>query len=157
MLTIAEQTLTQLAEDHDKAASIHLFGQEINPETYAIAKADLLLKGEGEQAENIAFGSTLSQDTFPTHEFDFMLSNPPYGKSWKADVKRMGGKSRITDPRFIVQHADDPAFSLLTRSNDGQMMFLANKVSKMKQDTPLGSRIAEVHNGLPLYRRRGAG
>ncbi len=151
MLTIAEQTLTQLAEDHDKAVSIHLFGQEVNPETYAIAKADLLLKGEGEQAENIAFGSTLSQDAFPAHEFDFMLSNPPYGKSWKADIKRMGGKSKITDPRFVVQHADDPEFSLLTRSNDGQMMFLANKVSKMKQKTPLGSRIAEVHNGSSLF------
>jgi type I restriction enzyme M protein len=151
MLTIADRTLTQLAEEHDKEVSIHLFGQEVNPETYAIAKADLLLKGEGEQAKNIAFASTLSQDAFPAREFDFMLSNPPYGKSWKADIKRMGGKSGITDPRFVVQHADDPEFSLLTRSNDGQMMFLANKVSKMKQDTPLGSRIAEVHNGSSLF------
>jgi type I restriction enzyme M protein len=151
MLTIADRTLAQLAEDHGKEVAIHLYGQEVNPETYAIAKADLLLKGEGEQAKNIAFAFTLSQDAFPAHEFDFMLSNPPYGKSWKADIKRMGGKSRITDPRFIVQHAGDPEFSLLTRSNDGQMMFLANKVSKMKQDTPLGSRIAEVHNGSSLF------
>ena len=151
MLTIADRTLAQLAEDHGKEVSIHLYGQEVNPETYAIAKADLLIKGEGEQAKNIAFASTLSQDAFPAREFDFMLSNPPYGKSWKADIKRMGGKSAITDPRFIVQHAGDPEFSLLTRSNDGQMMFLANKVSKMKQDTPLGSRIAEVHNGSSLF------
>ena len=151
MLTVADRTLTQLAEEHDKEVSIHLYGQEVNPETYAIAKADLLIKGEGDQAKNMAFGSTLSQDAFPTREFDFMLSNPPYGKSWKSDIRRMGGKSRIADPRFIVQHADDPEFSLLTRSNDGQMMFLANKVSKMKQDTRLGSRIAEVHNGSSLF------
>ena len=151
MLTIADRTLAQLAQAHDKQVSIHLYGQEVNPETYAIAKADLLLKGEGEQANNIAFGSTLSQDAFLNREFDFMLSNPPYGKSWKADIKRMGGKRRITDPRFVVRHADDPEFSLLTRSSDGQMMFLANKVSKMKRDTPLGSRIAEVHNGSSLF------
>ena len=151
MLTIADRILTQLAEEHGKEIAIHLYGQEVNPETYAIAKADLLIKGQGEQAENIAFGSTLSQDAFPATDFDFMLSNPPYGKSWKADIKRMGGKSRITDPRFIVKHAGNPEFSLLTRSNDGQMMFLANKVSKMKHDTPLGSRIAEVHNGSPLF------
>jgi type I restriction enzyme M protein len=151
MLTVAEQTLGQLAEEHDKEVSIHLFGQEINPETYAIAKADLLLKGEGLEAENIAFGSTLSQDAFPAREFDFMLSNPPYGKSWKADIRRMGGKKRITDPRFIVEHDGDPEYSLLTRSNDGQLMFLANKLSKMKEDAPLGSRIAEVHNGSSLF------
>ena len=151
MLTIADRTLAQLAGEHGREVSIHLYGQEVNPETYAIAKADLLIKGEGEQAKNIAFGSTLSQDAFPATDFDFMLSNPPYGKSWKADLKRMGGKSRITDPRFIVQHASDPEFGLLTRSNDGQMMFLANKVSKMKHDTPLGSRIAEVHNGSSLF------
>ncbi len=151
MLTVAERTLTELAKTHDKRVSIHLFGQEINPETYAIAKADLLLKGEGDEAKNIAFGSTLSQDAFPGREFDFMLSNPPYGKSWKADIRRMGGKRKITDPRFIVNHAGDPEYSLLTRSNDGQMLFLANMVSKMKTETPLGSRIAEVHNGSSLF------
>jgi type I restriction enzyme M protein len=67
----------------------------VNPETYAITKADLLLKGEGEQAEHFALGSTLSQDSFPAEEFDFMLSNPPYGKSWKTDLERMGGKDDI--------------------------------------------------------------
>ena len=97
------------------------------------------------------FGSTLSTDAFPAHEFDFMLSNPPYGKSWKTDLERMGGKSDITDPRFVVEHDGDPDYSLITRSSDGQMMFLANMLSKMKHGTPLGSRVAEVHNGSSLF------
>lgn len=89
MLTVAEERLKELAEEQGKAVSIHLYGQEVNPETYAITKADLLLKGEGEEAENFRLGSTLSQDGFPSREFDFMLSNPPYGKSWKTDLERM--------------------------------------------------------------------
>ena len=151
MLTVADRVLTQLAEEHGKEVAVHLFGQEINPETYAITKADLLLKGEGLEAENIAFASTLSQDAYPVREFDFMLSNPPYGKSWKTDLQRMGGKSRMRDPRFTVEHAGDPEFSLITRSSDGQLMFLANMVSKRKRGTALGSRIAEVHNGSSLF------
>ena len=127
--------------------------EEINAETYAICKADLLLKGEGEAADNIVGGpeySTLSNDAFRSREFDFMLSNPPYGKSWKSDLERMGGKGGIKDPRFIIEHAGDPEYSLLTRSSDGQMLFLANMLSKMKHSTKLGSRIAEVHNGSSL-------
>jgi type I restriction enzyme M protein len=151
MLTVAEETLAGLGKEHGKDVSIHLYGQEINPETYAITKADLLLKGEGQEAENMKFGSTLSTDAFPTHEFDFMLSNPPYGKSWKTDLERMGGKGDIRDPRFVIEHAGDPEFSLITRSSDGQLMFLVNKLSKMKRNTPLGSRIAEVHNGSSLF------
>jgi type I restriction enzyme M protein len=154
MLTVAESTLLDLAGEHDKTVSIHLYGQEINSETYAIAKADLLLKGEGEAADNIVGGpehSTLSNDAFPSREFDFMLSNPPYGKSWKSDLERMGGKGGMKDPRFIVQHNGDPEFSLVTRSSDGQLLFLANLVSKMKHATALGSRIAEVHNGSSLF------
>lgn len=151
MLTVAEDTLHQLAREHGKEAAIHLFGQEINPETYAISKADLLLKGEGEEAENFKHASTLSQDAFPSREFDFMLSNPPYGKSWKTDLERLGGKDDLKDPRFIVQHADDPEFKLVTRSSDGQLLFLVNKLSKMKHGTSLGSRIAEVHNGSSLF------
>lgn len=151
MLTVSEERLLDLAREHGKEVSIHLFGQEINPETYAIAKADLLLKGEGEEAENFYLGSTLSQDGFPAREFDFMLSNPPYGKSWKTDLERMGGKGEIRDPRFIINYAGDPEFSLITRSSDGQLMFLVNKLSKMKHNTPLGSRIAEVHNGSSLF------
>jgi len=151
MLTVAEETLTQLARERGKEVSVHLYGQEVNPETYAISKADLILKGEGAGADNLRYGSTLSADGFPAREFDFMLSNPPYGKSWKADLQRMGGKSGIRDPRFVVEHGGVPDYSLITRSSDGQMMFLANMLSKMKQDTAMGSRIAEVHNGSSLF------
>ena len=154
MLTVGEETLQQLAQERGKQVATHLYGQEINSETYAIAKADLLLKGEGEAADNIIGGpeySTLSNDAFPSREFDFMLSNPPYGKSWKSDLERMGGKEGIKDPRFLIEHAGDPEYSLLTRSSDGQMLFLANLLSKMKHDARLGCRIAEVHNGTSLF------
>ena len=154
MLTVAEETLQQLAAEHGKQVATHLYGQEINSETYAIAKADLLLKGEGEAADNIVGGpehSTLSNDAFPSREFDFMLSNPPYGKSWKSDLDRMGGKDAMKDQRFVISHAGDSEYSLLTRSKDGQMLFLANMLSKMKRNTKLGSRIAEVHNGSSLF------
>ena len=154
MLTVAEDTLRQLAAEHGKDVSTHLYGQEINAETYAICKADLLLKGEGEAADNIVGGpahSTLVNDAFPAREFDFMLSNPPYGKSWKTDLERMGGKKDMRDPRFVIEHAGDPEYSLVTRSSDGQMLFLANKLAKMKRHTALGSRIAEVHNGSSLF------
>jgi type I restriction enzyme M protein len=154
MLTVAEEELLKLAADNGKEVSIHLFGQEINPETYAICKADLLLKGEGAEADNIVGGadkSTLSADQFPARDFDFMLSNPPYGKSWKTDLARMGGKKTFNDPRFIVKHGSDPEFKLITRSSDGQLMFLVNKVQKMVHNTELGSRIALVHNGSALF------
>ena len=151
MLTVAEETLLELAQQRGKDVSIYLFGQEVNPETFAITKADLLLKGEGASAENMAYGSSLSADNFPAHEFDFMLSNPPYGKSWKTDLERMGGKGDIKDPRFVMEHAGDSEYSLITRSSDGQLMFLANLLSKMKHTTDLGSRIAEVHNGSSLF------
>ncbi len=154
MLTVAEDTLQQFASDNGKDVSTHLYGQEINAETYAICKADLLLKGGGDAADNIVGGpehSTLSNDAFRSREFDFMLSNPPYGKSWKGDLERMGGKKDMRDSRFVIEHAGDSDYSLVTRSSDGQMLFLANKLSKMKQDTPLGSRIAEVHNGSSLF------
>src|SRR5213593_1405281 len=154
MLTVGEETLQQLAAEHGKQVATHLYGQDINAETYAICKADLLLKGEGEAADNIVGGpehSTLSNDAFPSREFDFMLSNPPYGKSWKTDLERMVGKDGIKDPRFLINHADDPEYSLITRSSDGQMLFLANMLSKMKQGSRLGSRIAEVHNGSSLF------
>jgi len=154
MLTVAEETLLQLAEAHGKQVATHLYGQEINAETYAIAKADLLLKGEGEAADNIIGGpeySTLSNDAFPSREFDFMLSNPPYGKSWKTDLDRMGGKTGITDPRFVIEHAGNPEYSLVTRSSDGQLMFMATLLSKMKRTSKHGSRIAIIHNGSSLF------
>ncbi len=154
MVTVGEETLKEIAAARGKQVATHLYGQEINAESYAICKADMLLKGDGDAADNIVGGpahSTLSADAFRSHTFDFMLSNPPYGKSWKSDMERMGGKQGIKDPRFIITHAGDPEYSLITRSSDGQMMFLANMLSKMKHDTPLGSRIAEVHNGSSLF------
>ena len=158
MLTVAEERLRDLAAQRGRQVSTHLYGQEINAETYAICKADLLIKGEGYSADNIVGGpehSTLSNDaalsqTSWPRSFDFMLSNPPYGKSWKSDLARMGGRKGMSDPRFVISHAGDPEYSLVTRVSDGQMMFLANMLSKMK-DTPLGSRIAEVHNGSSLF------
>jgi type I restriction enzyme M protein len=153
MLTVAEETLRQRANGHSKQIVTHLYGQEINPETYAICKADMLLKGEGESAEHIIGGaehSTLSHDAFPAMEFDFMLSNPPYGKSWKKDLEAMGGKEKMRDPRFKVMHNDEE-LSLVTRSSDGQMLFLVNLAAKMNPKTKLGSRIAEVHNGSSLF------
>lgn len=154
MLTVGEDTLQELAHQQGKQVSTHLFGQEINAETYAICKADLLLKGDGEAADNIVGGpeySTLSNDAFRGRQFDFGLSNPPYGKAWLSDLERMGGKDGLTDPRFVVTHDGDPEFSLVTRTSDGQMLFLANLIAKMKDNTPLGSRMAEVHNGSSLF------
>ena len=151
MLTVAEETLTKLASDLGKEVSVHLYGQEVNSETYAISKADLILKGEGGKADNIRSGSTLYEDAFLGREFDFMLSNPPYGKSWKSDMERMGGRTGIKDRRFVVEHGGNNDFSLITRSSDGQLLFLANMLSKMKKDTLIGSRIAEVHNGSSLF------
>lgn len=153
MLTVAEETLQGLAIKRGNTVKTHLYGQEINPETYAICKADMLLKGEGDHADHIVGGaehSTLSHDAFPAQEFDFMLANPPYGKSWKKDLEQMGGKELMRDPRFKVMHNGED-LSLVTRSSDGQMLFLANMASKMNHKTPLGSRIAEVHNGSSLF------
>ena len=151
MLTLSQNCLLDLAKEHGKAVSINLFGQEINPETYAITRADLLLKGEGGNVENIAYGSTLSDDRFPSRQFDFMLSNPPYGKSWKNDADKLGGKKGIIDTRFVTQFGDSGDFSMIPRVSDGQLLFLLNNVAKMKEATELGSRIAEVHNGSSLF------
>ena len=153
MLTVAEETLENIAKQRRLQINSRLYGQEINPETYAICKADMLLKGEGANADNIVGGaecSTLSHDAFPTMEFDFMLANPPYGKSWKKDLEAMGGKDGMRDPRFKVMH-DGEELSLVTRSSDGQMLFLVNMAAKMNHKSALGSRIAEVHNGSSLF------
>src|SRR5204862_7648780 len=142
----ADETLKELASARGKRVATHLYGQEINPETFAICKADMLLKGEGENADNVVGGaewSTLAHDAFPAREFDFMLSNPPYGKSWKKDLEAMGGKDGMRDPRFKVMHKGEEML-LVTRSSDGQMLFLANMASKMNGKARLGSRIAEV-------------
>jgi type I restriction enzyme M protein len=153
MLTVAEEALTALAAKHQQEVKCLLYGQEINPETYAVCKADMLLKGEGESADHIVGGaewSTLSHDAFPAQEFDFMLANPPYGKSWKKDLEAMGGKDGMRDPRFKVMHKGEE-LSLVTRSSDGQLLFLVNMASKMNAKSAIGSRIAEVHNGSSLF------
>ena len=143
MLTEAEQFALNITENK---ATFHLYGQEVNPETYAICTSDMLIKGE--ETDNIAYGSTLAKDGFSHLHFDFMLSNPPYGKTWKIDesaiVDERGkkGKEKIKDPRFQVG---------LPSIDDGQLLFLMAMVSKMKHNTELGSRIATVHNGSALF------
>lgn len=150
MLTVAQNRLLELAKKQGKEVAIHLFGQEINPETYAICTADMLLKGDGEEAEHIMYGSTLSDDQHASRQFDFMLSNPPYGKSWKTDAEKMGGKKDILDTRFNTYLDGGEEMAMIPRTSDGQLLFLLNNVSKMKKDTELGSRIAEVHNGSSI-------
>ncbi len=141
MLTEAENHALDMTNNGIK---LSLYGQEVNPETYAICTSDMLIKGE--DAENIAFGSTLSKDGFPDKKFDFMLSNPPYGKSWQLDYDSIVDEKTKTfkDHRFTT--AEKPV-----RSSDGQLLFLANMVSKMKHNSDLGSRIASVHNGSALF------
>ena len=111
----------------------------------------MLLKGDGDQAEHISYGSTLSLDGNATRQFDFMLSNPPYGKSWKTDAEKMGGKKEILDSRFNAYLDDGEQLTMIPRTSDGQLLFLLNNVAKMKKDTLLGSRIAEVHNGSSIF------
>lgn len=147
MLTEAENFAEEIT---GRKGGFSLYGQEVNPETYAICTSDMLIKGD--KPENIAFGSTLSKDGFPNLHFDFMLSNPPYGKTWKLDenaiVDNRGKKGsgenseNIKDPRFQVG---------LPTISDGQLLFLMNMVSKMKHNTELGSRIGTVHNGSALF------
>lgn len=152
MLTEAEKRIKKLAEKSNKKVSIYLYGQENAPETYAIAKADMLVKGEGKQTDHIFYGSTISNDGFPTETFDFMISNPPFGTPWKKDLEAWGYKKKdeITDSRFVLD-SDGGDFKCLPNIGDPQMLFLANNISKMKDTTELGSRIVEVHNGSSLY------
>src|SRR5207247_8924390 len=139
MLTVAEETLRERANGHKKQIVTHLYGQDISPETYAICKADMLLKGEGENAEHIVGGaewSTLLHDAFPAMEFDFMLSNPPYGKSWKKDLEAMGGKDAMRDPRFKVMNKGEE-LSLVTRSREGQMLSPASRAAERNKKSGL--------------------
>ena len=134
---------------------IYLFGKEINDETYAICKSDMMIKGNN--PENIKVGSTLSTDEFASDRFDFMLSNPPYGKSWASEQKNIKDSGEIIDPRFKVELKDywgnKTIVDATPRSSDGQLLFLMEMVSKMKSPevSPLGSRIASVHNGSSLF------
>ena len=138
-----------------KNRDIHLYGKEINDETYAICKSDMMIKGNN--PENIKVGSTLSTDEFSSDRFDFMLSNPPYGKSWASEVKNIKEGKDVLDPRFKVELTDywgnKETVDATPRSSDGQLLFLMEMVSKMKSPStsPMGSRIASVHNGSSLF------
>lgn len=134
---------------------VYLYGKEINDETYAICKSDMMIKGNN--PENIRVGSTLSTDEFSGHTFDFMLSNPPYGKSWASEVKYIKDGKETIDPRFVVTLEDywgnEETADATPRSSDGQLLFLMEMVDKMKplHQSPLGARIASVHNGSSLF------
>lgn len=134
---------------------IYLYGKEINDETYAICKSDMMIKGNN--PENIKVGSTLSTDEFASSRFDFMLSNPPYGKSWASEQKHIKDGSDVIDPRFKVSLKDYwgniEVVDATPRSSDGQLLFLMEMVNKMKDPSVslLGSRIASVHNGSSLF------
>ena len=155
MLT-ESQNFIKDEEGHIRATGdVYLFGKEINDETYAICKSDMMIKGN--DPENIKVGSTLSTDEFSGKNFDFMLSNPPYGKSWASEQRYIKDGKDVIDPRFqiklnnywgIAEDAD-----ATPRSSDGQLLFLMEMVSKMKSlsQSPLGSRIASVHNGSSLF------
>lgn len=156
MCTVAAERLEKLSKAKGKNITTHIYGQEINPETYAIAKADMLLKGQGRDASNVYFGSTISNDQLSGKEFDFMLSNPPYGKNWKTDLEKIGQgtdkdlKKNIIDNRFVTSHGKESDYRMIPDVSDGQLLFLLNNISKMK-DTEMGSRIVEVHNGSALF------
>ncbi len=134
---------------------IFLYGKEINDETYAICKSDMMIKGNN--PENIRVGSTLSTDEFASTRFDFMLSNPPYGKSWASEQKYIKNGNDVIDPRFRVILKDywgnEAELDATPRSSDGQLLFLMEMVSKLKPTSisPIGSRIASVHNGSSLF------
>ncbi len=139
----------------NESRDIYLYGKEINDETYAICKSDMMIKGNN--PENIKVGSTLSTDEFASSRFDFMLSNPPYGKSWASEQKHIKDGSDVIDPRFKVSLKDYwgnvEVVDATPRSSDGQLLFLMEMVNKMKDPgvSPLGSRIASVHNGSSLF------
>ena len=156
MLTESENFIVD-PEGEIKAtkADIYLFGKEVNDETYAICKSDMMIKGKN--PEHIKVGSTLSTDEFAGTTFDFMLSNPPYGKSWTSEQKYIKDGKNIIDPRFQIRlrnyWGQEEDADAVPRSSDGQLLFLMEMVDKMKSliQSPLGSRIASVHNGSSLF------
>lgn len=135
--------------------SIWLFGKERTPETYAICKSDMMIKAN--DPKNIRHGSTLSTDEFSSEKFDFMLSNPPYGKSWATEQKYIKEDGKVIDSRFLIKLEDywgeESTVDAIPRSSDGQLLFLMEMVDKMKssKNGGLGSRIASVHNGSSLF------
>ncbi|MEQ3499469.1 class I SAM-dependent DNA methyltransferase [Tenacibaculum sp. SSH1-16] len=155
MLTESQNFITDPEGEIKATGDVYLFGKEINDETYAICKSDMMIKGNN--PENIRVGSTLSTDEFAGKYFDFMLSNPPYGKSWASDVKYIKDGKDVIDPRFIINltnyWGELETVDATPRSSDGQLLFLMEMVKKMKplHESGLGSRIASVHNGSSLF------
>jgi len=155
MLTESEKFIKDPEGEIRASGDVYLYGKEINDETYAICKSDMMIKGDN--PENIRNGSTLATDEFAGEHFDFMLSNPPYGKSWSGDMKYIKDGKDVIDPRFIVQltnyWGEEETVDATPRSSDGQLLFLMEMVNKMKpiSQSPLGSRIASVHNGSALF------
>ncbi len=158
MLTQSKHFATDPEGEIKSTATFHLYGQENTGEMYATCKSDMLLKNE--DPEKIKFGSTLSEYGFdPDLKFNFMLTNPPYGTTWKQDIDNLnvgtGRKVEIKDRRFNLKiknfKGELEERSLTTRSNDGQLMFLLHMLSKMKDPKDGGSRIASVHNGSALF------
>jgi len=161
MLTESEKFIKDPKGQIDASGDVYLYGKEINDETYAICKSDMMIKGDN--PENIKNGSTLSTDEFAGEQFDFMLSNPPYGKSWASEMKYIKDGKDVIDPRFIVTltnyWGEEETVDATPRSSDGQLLFLMEMVNKMKtlQQSPLGTRIASVHNGSALFTGDAAG
>lgn len=155
MLTESQNYVTDPDGSIKAAGDVYLYGKEINDETYAICKSDMMIKGNN--PENIKVGSTLSTDEFAAQRFDFMLSNPPYGKSWNSELKYIKDGNDVIDPRFKVELTDywgtKETKDATPRSSDGQLLFLMEMVGKMKstKDSVVGARIASVHNGSSLF------
>ncbi|MFC5431861.1 N-6 DNA methylase [Paraburkholderia denitrificans] len=156
MLTESQDFIADPEGEIKAKVGVFLYGKEVNPETYAICKSDMMIKGN--DPENIKFGSTLATDDFSGTRFDFMLTNPPYGKSWKADQKSIVDGKDVIDHRFQVNLSDYIGqecdfYAAIPRSSDGQLLFMMEMVNKMKRrsDSPMGSRIASVHNGSALF------
>ena len=163
ILTIAQERILEIAKEHDKKVQVDIYGQELTPETYATCKADLMISGnidsfqyliDNQNREYIAFDSTISRDGHAGETYDFCISNPPFGTPWKEDLKKRGldekEKKKFTDSRFQIEDKGKE-ISFLPDIGDCQMMFLANNLSRMRDDTPLGTRIVEVHNGSSLF------
>jgi type I restriction enzyme M protein len=158
MLTQSKKFATDPEGEVRSEATFHLYGQENTGEMYAVCKSDMLLKGE--DPDKIKFGSTLSEYGFdPDLKFNFMLTNPPYGTTWKQDQENLnvgsGKKLEINDKRFNLPIKNFKGVfeetCLTTRSNDGQLMFMLHMLSKMKDPKDGGSRIASIHNGSALF------
>lgn len=155
MLTESQNFIIDEEGEIKALGDVYLYGKEINDETYAICKSDMMIKGNN--PENIRLGSTLSTDEFAGTHFDFMLSNPPYGKSWSSEQKYIKDGKEIIDPRFQIRlknyWEEEEEADATPRSSDGQLLFLMEMVDKMKplSQSELGSRIASVHNGSSLF------